>query len=243
MHRKGGQEELDSSLVSAMWTRGMVRMDPSPLNNPGWAALVSHPCCALCVRALPAVREKDVVRVASGDFQLRAGSLGAISPRPPHGPVWRLGAVVQQPGSHMAELVAERALQFGQAVHDLGAQLHSRRIPVGEAVREAPGAHLCVDLSGVFPVRERGLEQQRLVAEREETHLASHACEHMTDGAAGLTPHSKEHAPWSSSNVVPSSLAACSTLPMVGGLAQGPLLTHHASLSHLRPPIAPVEWL
>lgn len=55
---------------------------------------------------------------------------GGCSPGPEVGSMGGLVHMVQQPGGHMAQLMAQCDLQLVGTVHHFGAQLHSGSVPV-----------------------------------------------------------------------------------------------------------------
>lgn len=71
----------------------------------------------------------DVVVMASGDVQVGVHSHGSRSPGLEVGSMGGLGHMVQQPSSHMAQLMTQGSLQLVSAVYHLCAQLHSSSVP------------------------------------------------------------------------------------------------------------------
>ena len=62
------------------------------------------------IAALPAPSKVDVILMACGDVQMGMHSHGCCSPGFKVGSMGGLGHMVQQPGGHMAQLMAQRAL-------------------------------------------------------------------------------------------------------------------------------------
>ena len=71
----------------------------------------------------------DVIVVASGDVQVGVHPHGSRGPSLEVGSMRGLGHMVQQPSSHMAQLMAQGSLQLVSAVYHLRAQLHSSSVP------------------------------------------------------------------------------------------------------------------
>lgn len=88
------------------------------------------------IAALPAPSKVDVILMACGDVQMGVHSHGCCSPGFEVGSVGGLGHMVQQPGGHMAQLMAQRALQLLRTVQHLCAQLHSGCVPAGCTVTQ-----------------------------------------------------------------------------------------------------------
>lgn len=95
----------------------------------------AEPAAAPTQRPSPPEGVEYLVGVAGGDVEVGVPRHGCFCPAAEHGTVRRLGCVVHQPGCHVAQLVAQRALQLGKAVEDLAAQLHARRVAAAGRAR------------------------------------------------------------------------------------------------------------
>ena len=86
----------------------------------------------LGIAALPAPCKVDVILMACRDAQVGMYCHGCCGPSLEVGSMGGLGHMVQQPGSHMAQLMAQRALQLLRIVQHLCAQLHPGCVPVNQ---------------------------------------------------------------------------------------------------------------
>lgn len=80
---------------------------------------------SLRIAALPAPGKVDVIRVAGGDVQVGIHFHSSSSPGLEVRAMRGLGHMVQQPGGHMTQLMAQCALQLVGRVYNLRAELHT----------------------------------------------------------------------------------------------------------------------
>ncbi len=86
----------------------------------------------LGIAALPAPCKVDVILMACCDVQMGMHCHGCCRPSLEVRAMGGLGHMIQQPGSHMAQLMTQRALQLLRIVQHLCAQLHSGCVPVNQ---------------------------------------------------------------------------------------------------------------